>query len=774
MPGPLDGLRVVDCTTGTAGPRAAGILADYGADVLRVEPPGGDRHRVALAVEYSVANRNKRTVELDLREDSGRAVVDGLLAGADVLLTSWRPGVAESLGLDAQALRPRFPTLVSATVSGYGPSVDSSLASSLGGPDLAGHESLVHAVVGTMGEQAGMREGPIYEGLPFAGIGAAYLAVIATLAALHRRAEDGLGRAVETSLVDGALAYLSMLWADDEASSGWHGSGVRRLISRAFECADGEYLGVHTGASGAFGRLMAALGLDEHFPPVEGPEMAQPLTEVQRGVVREDTVTVFASKPRDAWLRILEEADVCAVPELRPGEVFDAPQARHNGMVVRVDDPVLGPLDQVGPPLAFALTPHRPPVAVHAAEAPGWRRAERWAVPAAAPDPDRPLLGGLKILDFGAYYAGPYASRLLADLGADVVKLEPPVGDQLRGLDRPFGSAQAGKRSIALDLKDPDARAAAQDLAARVDLVQHNMRPGAAERIGLGYADVRARNPQVVYAYSPGWGSSGPFVHRQSFAPLVSGYVGVNFEVAGQFNPPLFPVGNEDPGNGLVGAVGMLMALLHRRRTGAGQYFEHPQLNATMTHVAHIVRRPDGKVLGAGRLDPLQFGIGALDRLYETADGWLCLSAATPEHLAGLAKVLGVEIDPRRAGAAPGAPDDDVALAGDLAEAFAARPTEELRAELLDAGVPVAVPAPRNDRTFLRDPHNEHTRRVGVSVHPTRGTVRELSQLMRVSDVPVREHRHAPLLGEHTDELLAMVGRTAGQIAALRERGAAR
>jgi crotonobetainyl-CoA:carnitine CoA-transferase CaiB-like acyl-CoA transferase len=255
---------------------------------------------------------------------------------------------------------------------------------------------------------------------------------------------------------------------------------------------------------------------------------------------------------------------------------------------------------------------------------------------------------------------------------------------------------------------------------------------------------------------------------------LVSGHVGVNFEVAGQFNPPLYPVGNEDPGNGLVGAVGMLMGLLFRRRTGRGQYLEHPQLNATMTHLAHVVRTAGGTVIGAGRLDSLQLGVSALDRLYETADGWLCLSA-TEAHLPALHKVLGVDLakDPRYA-TAQARTEHDQSLGADLADAFAERPTAELHADLRAGGVPVAVPVPKNDAAFLRDEANVAKGRVGVSVHPVRGLVRELTQLVRVGDAPVIRHRHAPLLGEHTDEVLNEVGVLRERVVGWRVRGVVR
>ncbi|MEU7813898.1 CoA transferase [Pseudonocardia sp. NPDC049154] len=762
MAGPLEGLRVVDWTTGTAGPRAAGMLADHGADVVRIEPPAGDRYAGPLAAEYSVFNRNKRVLRLDLAAETAR--VEELLAGADVLVTSWSAGVAARFGLDPEAVRGRCPRLVTTTISGFGP-----------GPryaDLVGHESIVHAVVGTMGEQHGFRGGPIYEGLPFAGIGAAYLAVIGTLAALHRRAEDGVGRAVETSLLDGALVYLSMLWAVDDISEGWVGGGVRRMINEPFRCADGEYLGVHTGAVGGFGRLMETLGLAEHFPPVPPPEAATALTPEQRRILAEDVPARFATRTRDEWMRALDEADVAAVPELRPGEVLDSPQARHNGLVVRVEDPGLGPVDQVGPPARFGLTPPAPPVAPTVVDDATWA-GDAWVVPPTRPDPGRPLLAGVKVLDFGAYYAGPYASRLLADLGADVVKLEHPVGDQLRALDRPFGSAQANKRAVALNTKDAEAREYALRLAAWADVVQHNLRPQAAERMGMGYEDIRKVNPEVVYAYSPGWGSSGPWVARQSFAPLVSGYVGVNHEVAGRGNPPSYPAGNEDPGNGLLGATGMLMALLHRQRHGAGQLVEHPQLNSAMAHMAHVVRRADGTVLGAARLDAEQLGIGALDRLYANADGWICLSAVD-HRLADLQRVLGVKIlgDPRFETAVARAEHDD-ALAEVIGGVVAGRATAELVTALAEAGIAVVVPAPKNDAVFLRDEENRRNGRVGVSEHPRRGTVYELARLVRVDGAAPVTHRHAPLLGEHTDAVLATVGVPAAAVAGLRERRAA-
>lgn len=771
MPGPLQGLRVVDCSRGTAGPQSTGMLADYGAEVIWVEPPGGDPWRATLAVPYSVYNRGKRSLELDLREEHDADQLRRLLTTADVFVHSWRPGVAERLGLSRDLLHVELPGLVHCSISAFG--VD--------GPyvEEPGFEAVVHALVGTMGEQVGHRDGPIYEGLPFASTGAAYLAVIGILAALYRRYDDGVGRQVETSLFDGALAYLSMLWSNDDTATQWK-TGGRRLVSRAYLCADGEYIGIHTGAVGAFDRLMAVVGLADHFSG-GADDIGMFLDEEQQRVLTDELPKVLATKPRDRWLEDLTAVDVCALPELHPTQVFDQPQARHNQMVVEVDDPVIGLVEQVAPAARFAGNAAGPP---SAAPSPGQHNdrfdqlleGRPWhdpTQPSSMPTVDAPLLAGVKVLDLGAFYAGPYGSRLLADLGADVIKLEPLRGDQLRGLKQPFGSAQAGKRSIAVDLKRPEAGDITRALSEWADVVQHNMRPGAAERVGLAYEQVKAVNPRVVYAYSPGWGSTGPDAQRQSFAPLVSGYVGVNFEVSGQFNPPIYPAGNEDPGNGLLGASGMLIGLLRRRRTGHGGYVEHPQLNAAMVHVAHIVRTSTGEVLGAERLDPLQMGVGAFDRLYQTEDGWVCLCAKREDHIRGLESALSIDVlaDERFATGSARA-EHDYELSEIVGEAIQRRSTATVMEELLRAGVPAAVPVPRNDATFLRDPENQRSGRVAERPHPERGHVRELAVLVRVSDSAAQPHQLAPGLGQHTEEILRSVGFDGARIAALQSAGA--
>ena len=176
MTGPLEGLRVIDCSRGTAGPRATGVLADYGADVVWIEPPGGDPCRDRLAAEYSVFNRGKRSVVLDLRIRPARRSCSSCSPPRTCSSRAGVPASPTGSGSTTGWPHEHSPGLVYCEITGFG----------LDGPhrDLAGHESLVHAVIGTMAEQVGHRDGPIFEGLPFAAIGASWLALIGVLAAL--------------------------------------------------------------------------------------------------------------------------------------------------------------------------------------------------------------------------------------------------------------------------------------------------------------------------------------------------------------------------------------------------------------------------------------------------------------------------------------------------------------------------------------------------------------------------------------------------------------
>ena len=760
MSGPLTGVRVIDLGAIPSGHRATSLLADYGADVIAIEPRGGDSRRQDK-VSYAVFNRNKRSVILDPIEDI--ATLRTLLSTSDVVLETYRPGQAAKLGLDYRTLHSSFPGLVYCSVSAYGvPRLDRLLPQ---------YEPLVHAVAGTMGEQMGHRDGPIFEAIPFASIGAAYLAVIGVLAALYRRTSDGRGRYVETSLQDGLLAFMAMYWgvsggAAKEPGSSHRSTGVKsrtRAITGIFCCADGEYIGVSTGAVGAFSRLMQVLGLDEKIQPaLSEQETAAPLSWEERELLDERVPQIFAGRTRSEWMDELLGADICAIPQCRQGEIFDDPQASKNGMVVTIADDELGTVEQVGPPIrfrGFRMVPMRPAprLGQHTEEVIGELEHPRpLYLMGHGPAHVGELLSDVRVLDLGAFLAGPYSSRLLADLGADVIKLEPPRGDPLRAYGKMFRAAQANKSSIAMDLRMEASRPVLERLVQWANVVHHNMRPRVAERLGIDYESLRKFNPDIVYGYAPGWGTEGPNAHRQSLEPMMSGYVGAAYEAAGALNDPVYPICNSDMGNGLLGAVGMLIALLERKRSARGQAYQNPHLNAAMLQVAHIVRTADKKVVGANRLDPLQLGFGALDRLYETADGWICLSVRSDEEAAAVVSLL----DPEQQSSfqtARDRSDRDYELGSSLRELFEDMSTSDALAMVLARGIPAVEPNMSGEAAIMSDPVHRKIGRVAEVLDAELGGVRETGRLVRVSDCAVSPHRLAPRLGAQTVSILRRV-----------------
>ena len=253
----------------------------------------------------------------------------------------------------------------------------------------------------------------------------------------------------------------------------------------------------------------------------------------------------------------------------------------------------------------------------------------------ACPDGARPAgrldgaLDGVRILDLSSFFATGYGAKLLSDLGADVIKIEPPAGDQLRPFPDPFEACNRGKRSLAIDLRRPDGLAAVERLVATSDVVMHNLRPGKAEKLGLGRDQLAVINPDLIYAYLPGFGSTGPRRDEKSFEPLLSGFTGLLYQAAGEGNPPIRKAfGNADYYNGLLGATAVLMALEHRARTGRAQYVESPHLHSSLFVMSENVTSPDGTPLRPDLvLDAGQLGWRATYRLFATADGWICVTA---------------------------------------------------------------------------------------------------------------------------------------------------
>ena len=302
-------------------------------------------------------------------------------------------------------------------------------------------------------------------------------------------------------------------------------------------------------------------------------------------------------------------------------------------------------------------------------------------------------LEGLKILDFGIFFAGPYASKLLADLGAEVIKVEQVTGDPLRRSPGPFNGCQRNKRAIALDLRTEEGKVVAHKLMAEADVVTHNMRPGVAERLGIDYETAKGLREDIIYLYSPAFGTVGPRKDQPGFEPLVSALVGIETAVAGKGNPPTMTLSsvNMDPGNGLMGAVGIMMALNHRAQTGEGQMIQCPQMVSGMLFTSDMYYLPDGTLSPQYELDQAQTGFGPMCRLYETKEDWICIVVPTEREFRAMCGVMGA---PELA--------DDPRWATTEARESSAELADALEAALQGAGRPRVVRRPRRRRRPLR------------------------------------------------------------------------
>ena len=253
-------------------------------------------------------------------------------------------------------------------------------------------------------------------------------------------------------------------------------------------------------------------------------------------------------------------------------------------------------------------------------------------------------LEGIRVIDFGQYLAGPFGPMLLADLGADVIKVEPTRGDGMRAsVIGSFMGCQRGKRDIAVDLKQPDGLRIALELVASADMVHHNMTLGTADRLGVGYEHCKAVKPDILYCNTFMYGATGPLAHLGGLDPLGQAACGIEWEQGpvAEGNPPMwYRYGHGDVASAMPSVTALLIALFHRNRTGEGQSMWASIFHGSMLYTADSWLAADGTPSPRPTLDREQLGIDALYRLYETQDGWLQLAAVREEHWPALCRVL--------------------------------------------------------------------------------------------------------------------------------------
>ncbi len=375
-----------------------------------------------------------------------------------------------------------------------------------------------------------------------------------------------------------------------------------------------------------------------------------------------------------------------------------------------------------------------------------------------------PLLDNIRILDFSHVYFGPYATMLLGDLGADIIKIEPPWGEVARIYPPLFGDISGvfhyldrNKRGVTLNLKDPRGKEVALALAEKSDVVVENFSRGAMDRLGLGYEDICRVKPDIVYASLSGFGLDGPYAKRPSFASIasaMSGWYRLTGDMVERDGPPIRPAdwhGDLDPA--LFAVIGILSALMYRERTGEGQLVDVSQLDCMIAQGGVSITQHLMSGLLPRELDEKYLGLRFFGA-FKARDGWVYIHTS-PRMVDRLMEGMGVEtLESKK----------------ELEEWVAERTVEEVVAALAAAAVPVS-PVYRVDQ-LLDDPQIKYRETITSFEHPEAGTVQSPRFPVKFSKARAEIRRPAPSLGQHNDEILAeLLGYDEERIAALKKDG---
>jgi crotonobetainyl-CoA:carnitine CoA-transferase CaiB-like acyl-CoA transferase len=741
-----DGVRILDFSQGVAGPMAAMLMGDFAAEVVKVEPRQGDR--IKHQPGYLTFNRNKEVMSLDLEAPEDLARAKALIALADIALFDHAPGVLERLGLDAATLTAAHPTLIHVWMPPYGTTGDWS--------QLPPHHSLLTALSGVAFRQGAYGDQPIHLILPLVWYGQGVVGAAAMGAALLERTRSGLGQAVTVSGLHGVAEVTGPVRVLGNPPLP-RGAPLGASPSyRLYQCGDGQWLFLGTLFANFYIKAIHALELHESWEELA----ADPL------MARDTLMGVFQQKPRDEWLAILKAAGVPCAP-VGPREAWFAGSAVEQGDLRKTfDHPERGPVAMPGTPARLSESPGSVRGLARRIDAPAWGPRPPANRAVHGHDGKAPL-AGIRVLDLGTVIAGAHAGGVLANLGAEVIKIEPIDGDPFRSDAGGFLAYNRGKRGLGIDLKQPAAVELFHDLARQADVVLDNYRHGVRHRLGIDYAALKAVNPRIISCSINAYGDRGDRMTLPGFDPLLQAEGGMMAAQGGADEPILHTIPVNDVATAAVVAFAVIAALNRREVTGEGQEVKTSLMAQSLTfqlgEVTTYAGRPPNDV---GSRDCI--GLRVLHRFYRCTDNhWLAIVCERPDEARAVGQVLGLDIgDPATALAAP----RDGALAEALEAAFAQRSRDEVVQALLAAGV-AAAPALRGPEAF-DDPWLNDNRLFERWTHPRVGEMISVRAYADFARGPGGFSHPTPDLGQHSGELLRELGIAPERIEALFASGA--
>jgi crotonobetainyl-CoA:carnitine CoA-transferase CaiB-like acyl-CoA transferase len=793
-------LRVLEFGDMVSAPYATKLLADVGAQVIKVEGPDGDpaRHRGPYCGDpdpdasglFLALNTNKRSIVVT-PETSER--LDSLLATADVVVTNWRPSRLAELGVDLDALVAERPELVVCSVTPFG----------LTGPyaDFAAVELTVSHAGGWAYQCPGTSDEPDAPPLKVFGhqcdFQAGMAAAMATLATVYRAETTGIGDFLDFS----AMSHIAGLLEAAFIAGSYMGENPNRLGSRLlnpwgiYPCSDGLIFMVCV-EQDQWERLVELMGTPEWTQLGLFDTLAQRLEN-------EDLLLLYLSewtstqKVDELW-HAGQAHRICFAPVFTMADMEQQPHLHERQFLVDVDHPRAGSVKHLGPPFQASSGLWGPLTAaplLDAAAVPAFLAPSR---PTSSPSPSLPSssaprfpaagspegqageksavarpLDGVRVIDLTWVWAGPYCTMHLANLGADVVKIEsstrPDLGRRLAlhpndGTEPTLNTSAymnqwgQGKRSCELDLSEPANIATLKKLIAGADVVVENFATGVMDRLGLSYDELRQINPSLIVASISGYGSTGPLSSYMGYGPTtgpMSGLTSLTGYSDGK--PQELGVSIGDPGAGITAAFALCAALVDRIESDAGSYldvalWESTAANAVEGWMHHTLAGSEPQRMG--NRDPLM----APHNCYRAAgeDDWVSIACPDDAAWARLAAAIDPDlvVDERFVTAVLRKRNEDAL------DAIVTTWTQSLdRWEVtrkLQASAIAAFPS-MSPLDLLDDPHLAERNFIEYLEHPEVGKRAHTGVPWRSATGPNGVPRRAPLLGEHTAEVLAEI-----------------
>jgi len=797
----LESIRVVECGEGMSAAYAAKLIADLGADVVKVEPPGGDRTRrrgpfpddrpdPEKSGIFVYLNTNKRSVVADLTTAEGRRDLDRLLGDADILIHNVPVAERKACGLDGAELSARHPGLVIAAISMFGET----------GPRASwrGYELTASNAGGWAFLSPGASPYPELPPLKPFGAHCDYhaggYAALTALAAYRWQRATGRGQAIDVSEQEAVAAMLEMNFMH------WTYAGreTSRLGSRVLgpwfitDCADGQIFAAAVEEE-QWQRLVELMG---------NPEWAQEelfKDRLTRGQ-NMDALKALMSEWLAGWkvddlYRQAQGRRIPFAPVNTMQQVYENEHLRERRFFVEFEQPGVGKMTLPGAPSQYgktrwSLRRPAPRLDEHRGELLGGSGELRPRPSTAAGGAERRAvsgpLDGIRVLDFTQVWAGPFGTQNLAHLGAEVIRIEttartpcitrmiPPFLDSQPGPGRAgyYNQYNQGKKSILLNLRNPDAVALGYELVRHCDVVTDNFAAGVIDKLGFGYEKLCSIKPDIVQISMSGYGQTGPFRGYLGYGPPASAFSGL-FAATGYegLGPAEIGVSYPDPNAGLLGVYAVMAALLHRDLTGEGQYIDQSQAEAVLANMAEGLLEWDMN----GR-EPARAGnhdrVMAPHETYKAKgddEKWVSIAVGSEKEWRAFCEAIGqpaLASDPRFATAEKRKQNEKALDA--IVTAWTREHDRWEATEILQRAGVAAFPSMSN-KDLAEDPHLTERGYLVQLEHPVVGKRIHAGIPWTMSETPCAIRHAAPLAGADTDEVLTrLLGLTPDRLADLR------